>query len=50
MKKTILIVPAVVLGLTLLLSACNTFEGMGEDIKQGGEAITNTASDTKKKL
>ncbi|MEO1750835.1 entericidin A/B family lipoprotein [Thiofaba sp. EF100] len=28
---------------TLLLSACNTFEGIGKDIKKGGEAIERAA-------
>ncbi|MFZ5537026.1 MAG: entericidin A/B family lipoprotein [Pseudomonadota bacterium] len=27
----------------LLLSACNTFEGIGKDIKKGGEAIERAA-------
>ena len=27
----------------LLLSACNTMEGMGEDIQQGGEKLENEA-------
>lgn len=29
--------------LTLPLSACNTLEGMGEDIEQGGEEIQEAA-------
>jgi len=29
---------------TLLLSACNTFEGIGKDIKKGGEAIERAAT------
>ncbi len=28
----------------LLLSACNTFEGIGKDIKKGGEAIERAAT------
>ncbi len=27
----------------LVLSACNTIEGMGKDIKKGGEAIERAA-------
>ncbi len=46
MKKAIMIT----LGLTIMLCACNTFEGVGEDIKKGGEVISDTASDTKKKM
>ena len=30
------------------ITACNTFEGMGEDIEAGGEAIEETASENKK--
>lgn len=29
--------------LTLFLSACNTVEGIGKDIKKGGEAIERAA-------
>ncbi|TQV70106.1 entericidin A/B family lipoprotein [Denitrobaculum tricleocarpae] len=32
------------------LSACNTIEGIGEDVEAGGEAISETAEDTKEKL
>ncbi len=28
----------------LVLSGCNTFRGMGEDIKQGGAAIEKAAN------
>ncbi|MCU0689056.1 MAG: entericidin A/B family lipoprotein [Phycisphaerales bacterium] len=28
-----------------MLAACNTVEGMGKDIKAGGKAIENAASD-----
>lgn len=27
------------------LAACNTVEGVGQDIEQGGQAIENTADD-----
>lgn len=32
------------------LTACNTVEGVGRDIEAGGDAIEDTASDTKEKL
>ncbi len=32
----------------LLLSACNTIEGMGKDIKAGGAAIERTADGNKR--
>ncbi|MEW5973740.1 MAG: entericidin A/B family lipoprotein [Pseudomonadota bacterium] len=35
-------VPLLVLA-ALLLSACNTFEGIGKDIKEGGKAIERAA-------
>lgn len=41
MKKSLVILVAM-LG-ALGLSACNTFEGMGKDIKKGGEAIEKAA-------
>lgn len=31
------------LALTLALSACNTFHGMGKDIEKAGEAIQRSA-------
>lgn len=31
----------------LLLSGCNTIEGMGKDIKKGGEAIEKAAEKAK---
>jgi len=34
----------------LTLAACNTMQGAGKDIQGGGEAITDTAADTQKKL
>lgn len=32
---------------SVFLNACNTVEGAGEDIKAGGEAISDTAADAK---
>ena len=38
------------LGLSVLsLSACNTVEGAGKDVKATGQAIENTAKDAKPK-
>lgn len=36
-KKWLLVMAAVVAG--LVLSGCNTVQGVGKDIKKGGEAI-----------
>lgn len=32
------------LSVALVLTSCNTIQGMGKDIKQGGQAIENAAS------
>ena len=32
------------------LSACNTFQGIGEDFKSAGQVIKETAEDTKRKI
>jgi predicted small secreted protein len=32
----------------LLLSACNTVEGVGKDVSAAGKAVSNTAKDVKK--
>ena len=38
------------LGMSVLsLTACNTVEGAGKDVKAGGQAIENTAKDAKPK-
>lgn len=34
-------------GSALLIAACNTVEGAGEDIEATGDAISDTASDAK---
>ncbi|MEW6312740.1 MAG: entericidin A/B family lipoprotein [Pseudomonadota bacterium] len=31
-------------GVVAALAACNTFEGLGKDIKQGGEALEKAAT------
>ena len=33
----------------LSLSACNTMEGAGKDVKAGGQAVENAAKDAKPK-
>ena len=43
--RTLLALAAAVVGLTL--SACNTMEGAGRDIKAGGKALENSASKNK---
>ncbi len=37
--KKVLVTLALLLFLPLLLTACNTLQGMGEDMKQGGQAL-----------
>lgn len=32
------------------LPACNTMEGLGQDIKKGGEAISESADKTRRKI
>jgi predicted small secreted protein len=32
----------------LLVSACNTVEGVGRDVSAAGRAVSNTASDVKR--
>ena len=42
MKNILCIIAAM-----LALSACNTIEGMGKDVKKGGEAIEKAADKNK---
>jgi entericidin B len=35
---------------SMAVSACNTVEGAGEDVQKGGQVISDTAEETKKKL
>jgi len=37
-------------GLCVCLSGCNTIEGVGKDIKKGGEVIEKTAEKTADKM
>lgn len=48
MKKT-MTVPFLALA-AVFLAACNTVEGVGQDVKAGGEAIETTASDVKEDI
>ncbi len=41
---------ALFLAVSLVLSACNTFEGMGKDVQNAGEGITDSAKTVKKKI
>ena len=41
---------AAVIGLTLALGACNTAEGIGEDVEGAGETIQDTAEDVEDDL
>ena len=34
----------------VLLTGCNTVEGMGKDIERGGEKLQNSAESTKQKM
>ena len=47
LRKFIPLIAAAMLG---LLAACNTMEGLGQDIEAGGENLQDSAQDTKKKM
>ncbi len=43
-KMSIKTIPAlIVLAVSMMLTACNTFEGVGKDIQGGGRAIERAA-------
>lgn len=46
MKKLILLA----LASAFVLSACNTIAGAGQDVKAGGQAVTNAAHDVKQSM
>lgn len=46
MNKSMLTLAAI--AVTLTLSACNTIEGAGQDIQQGGHSIEKAAEDGKR--
>jgi entericidin B len=39
--------PMALLVLSISLTACNTLEGVGEDVQAGGQAVEKTAEDAK---
>jgi len=41
---------AAVISIFGILSACNTFEGMGKDVQKGGEKVQDAAHETKEKM
>jgi len=38
---------AIMIGASFLLSACNTVEGAGKDVKAGGQKVENEAAEHK---
>jgi predicted small secreted protein len=47
MKKLSVALLLATLAQAMLLSACNTTEGVGKDVKSAGKAVENTARDAK---
>jgi predicted small secreted protein len=45
MRKIVVLAAAAA---ALLVSACNTIEGVGKDVSAAGRAVTDTARDVKK--
>jgi entericidin B len=45
LKATVIL--AIAIAGTLAVSACNTVEGVGKDVKAGGAAVEDTAKDAK---
>ena len=43
----VLVSTIIMLVMSFCLSSCNTFEGMGKDIKKGGGKLEDTANDHK---
>ena len=37
-------------GLSLLAAGCNTISGFGQDVEAAGEAVSDTAEDTKQQM
>lgn len=33
-----------------VLTGCNTFKGLGQDVSSAGDAVSNTATDVKQKM
>ncbi|MDF0606306.1 entericidin A/B family lipoprotein [Neisseriaceae bacterium TC5R-5] len=38
------------LGLLVLLTACNTIQGVGKDVSKGGQAVEKAAKDVSNKM
>ena len=36
--------------MAFVLTGCNTFKGIGEDVSKAGQAVTNTAEKTENKM
>lgn len=36
--------------IAFVLTGCNTFKGIGEDVSKAGQAVTNTAEKTENKM
>ncbi|MFW1690958.1 entericidin A/B family lipoprotein [Acinetobacter ursingii] len=47
MMKKILAASIIV---AFVLTGCNTFKGMGQDVSKAGDAVTNTAEKTQNKM
>lgn len=50
MKNRWIALSAAVMAAMFALGACNTVEGVGEDIERGGEKLQNAAESTKQKM
>jgi len=46
MKKVII----ASLAAMFVLTGCNTFAGLGQDVSSAGDAVSNTATDVKQKI
>jgi predicted small secreted protein len=47
MRKVSALVVAAAIAAAISLSACNTIQGAGEDVKATGQAVSDTAADVK---
>ncbi|WP_416136136.1 entericidin A/B family lipoprotein [Aquabacterium sp. A7-Y] len=50
MKTRFLTLLSALLAAMFTLGACNTVQGVGEDVERGGEKLQDAAQDTKKKM
>lgn len=48
-KRSMQLVTATLLT-AAVLTGCNTFKGLGEDVQRGGEKVTKTAEQTQQKM